>query len=432
MNRSLGAALLLSAVLFVPFISFQGASATASPSMTVQDVAVQANVSNCHLAVDAQGIVHISYYDEDAGSLMHATNAGGRWTTEVIAGKGLAGSANSIAVDSQGKVHMSYVGAERDGYGDLMYATDEGGSWSSIVVDDGYVTGYTSIAVDSLDHIHISYHTGHDYDNDSLKYATNAGGSWSVERVDTGMSGYYNAIAVDPQGNVHIISYAGVGGMPLKYSTNAGGSWSTQNMEDSVWIGSFCSIAADPMGRLHAAISTSDKISQVDLKSAVYSGSSWSSEAIGFGGYVWDRSIALDGKGAAHICYRDSAANELMYATDAGGTWSNMTIAALGSASAFASIAVDAEGAAHLCYIVSDDSGQHLRYAKIGGTSSEAPAAEPVKGTEKVAPEPASEKPSSSGQSMVDPPAAAIVGGLGIGAVMSVVIVLFVKSRGRA
>lgn len=424
MNRTLCATFLLSFALMVPFAFMQGAAADPL-KITVEDVPVQGNASNCRIAVDADGNAHIIYFDEDSGSLMHTTNAGGSWTTETVAGQGLAGRASSIALDSRGAVHISYVGGEQDGYGDLMYATNEGGSWSSVLIDDGYVIGHTSIVVDPSDNVHISYHTGHDELNDSLKYATNAGGSWSVESVDTGISGYYNAICVDPSGTVHIVSYAGIGGMPLKYTTNAGGAWSTQNIEDTVWIGSFCSVAVDSAGRPHAAISTSDEISQVDLKDVVFSGGSWSSEAIEFGGYVWDRSIAIDGGDVAHICYRSSAANELMYATNAGGSWSTHRIDDLGSSTSHASIAVDDSGTAYISYISSDD-GERLRYAKVG--SSPAPSA-PVVEEVMTPPGTSIGESSERGQQGEDPGPVGLIGWAGLGAVAVIAALLVVKGR---
>ncbi|GEM_PF-2705671 len=428
MNRSLLVTFLLSMALVVPFASFQGAAADPTP-IAVQDVPVQGNASNCRIAVDAEGTAHIIYFDEDGGSLMHATNAGGSWITETVADQGLAGRASSIAVDSEGTVHVSYVGAEQDGYGDLMYATNEGGSWSSILVDDGFVIGHTSIAVDPRDGVHISYHTGHDELNDSLKYATDASGAWSVESVDTGISGYYNAIGVSSSGTVHIISYAGIGGMPLKYTTNAGGSWSTQNIEDTVWIGSFCSIAVDSEGRPHAAVSTSDEISQVDLKNAVYSGGSWASEAIEIGGYVWDRSLAIDGGDAAHICYRASTTNDLMYATNEGGSWSIQRVDGLGSASSFASIAVDSGGDAHMCYIASDSGGEHLRYAKTGAPVAPGPV---VEESMEAPPEgPMGGEAESGRQDEIAGPAG-IVGGVGLGAAVVIAALLIVKGKWKA
>lgn len=427
MNRYLCATFLLSIALIVPFLSFQ-VTAAEPLTVAVQEVPVQGNASNCRIAVDAEGTVHIIYFEEDGGRLMYATDATGSWVTETIAEQGLAGRASSIAVDSEGAVHVSYVGGDVDGYGDLMYATNEGGSWDSQVIDDGYVVGHTSIAIGLQDNVHISYHTGHDELNDSLRYATDASGAWSVESVDTGMSGYYNAITLGSNGAVHMISYAGIGGMPLKYTTNAGGSWSTQNIEDSVWIGSFCSIAVDSEGRPHAAISTSDEISQVDLKSAVLSGGSWASEAIELGGYVWDRSMAIDGGDAVHICYRSSATNELMYATNEGGSWSSQVVDGLGSASSFASIAVDSDGAAHMCYIASDSDGEHLRYAEVG--SAPAPSGA-MTGTEDTAPSPDTPVGGAveSGQRTETAGPTGIVGGVGFGAVVVIAALLIMKGK---
>ncbi len=359
------AVIVLSMALMVPFISLQGAASASLPTTTVQTIDVQGNASDCHVALDRLGIVHICYYDEDNGSLMYLTNAGGEWSTQTIAGPLLAGPVCAIATDPKGHAHVAYVGRYLNESPDLMYATNEDGSWSNRVIDAGYVSGQTSIAVDGRDNVHISYHTGGSYENDNLRYATNTGGSWSTEIVDTGQSGYYNAIAVGTDGTVHICSQSGIGGLPLKYSTNAGGSWSTQNIEDVVRMGGQCSIAVDVDGHPHILMSTSPSKGQVNLKHAVYAGGSWSTEVIELGGYVTGSSIAIDGRGVVHVCYRAFENNELVYATDANGSWSRQVVDGLGSSSPYASLTVEGNGSAHICYIASDSAGDHLKYAKI-------------------------------------------------------------------
>ena len=375
------AVIVLSAVLMVPLFSLSGLAATSSTPIAIQTVGVQGNVSDCHIAVDRLGSVHICYFNEDDGSLMYATNAGGSWATQTVAGPGLAGPACSIAVDSHGNAHVAYVGRYQNESPDLMYATNAGGSWDNQIIDPGYVGGYTSIAVDGQDNVHISYHIGHDASNDDLMYATDSSGTWRTAIVDTGISGYYNAIALSKDGSVYICSYAGIGGMPLKCSTNAGGAWSTQNIEDSVQIGSYSSIAVDSQGRPHIALSTSSTFSQVNLKHAVYTGGSWSSEVVEAGGYVRDSSIGIDGLDVVHLCYRASASNQLMYATNANGSWSTQAVDSINPASYFASMAVEANGNAHLCYVSSDSTGDHLKYAKIGDAVTPAGSTAPANPT---------------------------------------------------
>ncbi|MDW5562426.1 MAG: hypothetical protein SA339_04295 [Methanomassiliicoccus sp.] len=414
-------------VLAIPFVAIQGAAASPEATTSVQSVAVQGNVSGCHIAVDLNGNAHLCYFNEDDGKLMYATNAGGEWAIQTIADRGEAGRDCSIAVDSNGIAHVSFVGNINDGYGDLIYAAERNGSWESRVIDPGYVLGSTSIAIDPKDRVCISYHTGHEASNDDLMYATNADGKWSTEVVDTGISGYYNALAVDLNGNAHILSYAGIGGMPLKYSTNAGGSWSTQNVEDSVWIGSYCSIATDSLGRPHAAISTSDKIGQVDLKHVLLSESSWEPQAIESGGYVWSNSIAVDGNEAVHIAYRSATDGSLKYATNAGGEWTTRTIDNTAASSACASIAVDREGNVHMCYIATDASGDHLRYAEVKQTK----AAETSTATEQAA-DPAVTEEGATFDSPSTTSAHPLIGGLemaGLAVIATAGAILILKRR---
>jgi hypothetical protein len=372
----LWAVILLSAALLAPLAAAQGAAeAGTEPVMAVETIRTGSS-SDCDIAVDPNGNPHVCYFDVDSGSLMYATGHRGTWSIEAIAGPGLTGSAFSLAVDAEGNAHVSYVGTYGTSYDDLIYATNKGGRWHHQLIDDAEVLGYTSAAVDGQGSVHISYHTGGSYEDDNLMYATNAGGTWRTEVVDAGQAGYYNAIAIGPNGTVHIAAYAGIGSKPLRHSTNEGGLWSSEDIEGSVWVGSFCSIALDPHGHPRVAASTSDHIGQVDLKHVIRSDGAWSPEIIEHGGYVWGRSIAIDGNDSSHICYRSYADNALMYQTNAGGQWSARTVDLLGSANSCGSIAVSSDGVVHMCYITKDAGGTRLKHATIGDVQNiEAPSA---------------------------------------------------------
>lgn len=370
------ALIMLTAALLAPLTVAQGAAGTgAGPAMSIETI-MTGNTSDCDIAVGPSGNAHVCYFDMDSGSLMYAADRGGAWSAEAIAGPGLTGSACSLAMDAEGNAHVSYIGTYGASYDDLIYATNKGGRWHHQLIDDGEVLGYTSIALDGQGSVHISYHTGGSYEDDNLMYATNAGGAWRTEAVDTGQAGYYSAIAIGPNGAAHIAAYAGIGSKPLRYSTNEGGPWSSQDIEGSVWVGSFCSIAVDPQGRPHVAASTSGQIGQVDLKHILCSGGTWVPEPIEHGGYVWGRSIVIDGDGRSHICYRSYADNALMYQTNAGGQWSARSIDLLGSANSWGSIAIGGDGTVHMCYVTKDAGGSRLKHATIGDApTSEAPSA---------------------------------------------------------
>jgi hypothetical protein len=74
------------------------------------------------LAVDSNGSVHISYYDETNLDLKYATNSSGTWVTSTIDSTGDVGRYTSIALDTNNKVHISYYDLTN---GKLKYATNQ-------------------------------------------------------------------------------------------------------------------------------------------------------------------------------------------------------------------------------------------------------------------------------------------------------------------
>jgi hypothetical protein len=126
------------------------------------------------IAVDPSGCPHIVYGTSGtAKRLMHATNAGGTWASEVIheGTGGDAGYANSVAIQpSTGRIHAAYYDAANQ---DLRYARkDPGGAWVLRLVDSaGNVGLYSSLAVDGSGVVNIAYR---DETNRSLKVASGA------------------------------------------------------------------------------------------------------------------------------------------------------------------------------------------------------------------------------------------------------------------
>jgi len=77
-----------------------------------------------YLGLDGDGNAHIAYTgldDEDNPVLKYATNASGEWVTEIVDPSPNSGIGASIAVDSDGYVHISYYD---NGNSSLKYATN--------------------------------------------------------------------------------------------------------------------------------------------------------------------------------------------------------------------------------------------------------------------------------------------------------------------
>lgn len=143
-------------------------------SWVLTPVTSQDRPFNASIAIDASGCPHIVYGASGMASrLMHATNAGGTWATEVIheGTGGDAGYANSVAIQPvTGRIHVAYYDAMNQ---DLRYARkDPGGGWVLRLVDStGDVGRYASLAVDGSGVVHIAYR---DETNRSLKVAWGA------------------------------------------------------------------------------------------------------------------------------------------------------------------------------------------------------------------------------------------------------------------
>jgi fibronectin type 3 domain-containing protein len=258
------------------------------------------------VAVDSNGSAHISYYDATNGHLKYATNSGGIWSTSVIDSNSNVGQYSSIALDSSEKVHISYYDANN---GNLKYATNQGGTWNKTAVDtDGNVGQYSAIITDLSDKAHISYY---DVSNGNLKYATNALPSWSISPLDiVGNVGLWTSIDIGPGETLHI-SYYDATNTALKYATNPGGDWATSTLEDEGDIGKYSSLVLDSMAAPHISCFESD------LGNLVYfakSGVVWSASTIDEGNVGQFTSITGDMDDNFHISYYDSLDMDLKYA----------------------------------------------------------------------------------------------------------------------
>ena len=91
----------------------------------VDDVADNLSM-DLSLAVDAQGVPHISYYHGGNGNLKYATRAGGNWTTEIVDTNGDVGKLTSLAVAADGVPHIGYFSSTD---GTVKYATKSPQGW---------------------------------------------------------------------------------------------------------------------------------------------------------------------------------------------------------------------------------------------------------------------------------------------------------------
>lgn len=359
----------------------------------------ESRVSNdVSAAIDANGYLHVSYYDTDGQNLIYATNAGGLWITEIVDSGGNVGKQNSIAVDNNGKVHISYYDNTNQ---DLKYASGDFGSWVITTVDSvGAVGEYNSLVILDND-IHISYlddlnntlkHaalsdgswtfevavedvqlgsalTAHDgrlfaafvSDDAKMYCAVRDAASWDIEEVDVSSS-YGKEMDIAVSDSTVFITYIDTNAHSLKVATrSSNGLWSASVVDNITLMDSNSgpSASGDSLGRMH--ITYYDYLNQ-DLCYAMNDGSSWTISKLDDSGGVCS-ALVSDDNSKLHIFYIDLVATKslLSYITNSGAKWVTSAVDQQGDVGEQSSLVVDAEGFVHIAYY--DDTNGTLNYA---------------------------------------------------------------------
>ena len=179
------------------------------------------------LAIDSNDDLHIAYhagiYSSVGENLRYAMyNGSTGWTSIEIDTLGSVGSFASLALDSNGFVHISYYDETNQ---QLKYATNLNGSWELSEIDSvGNVGSHTSISVDTNGAVDISYY---DEMNGNLLHS----------RLDSSYNVYRFTVSPDlPIGLELNITTGEISGTPTAVSplatysvtaTNTGGSFTT-------------------------------------------------------------------------------------------------------------------------------------------------------------------------------------------------------------
>jgi hypothetical protein len=181
------------------------------------------------LAVDEADRPHITC--EANGALLYVwLDQAGAWQVETADEQGLVGRYSSLALDGDGLPHVSYYDATN---ADLKYAwRDQAGAWhtETVLTDTLRRVGrYSSLELtcpggqcqgDALGRPHVSFY---DETGGDLGYAWRDAGGWQVQTVATGGLGdvgWYSSLAVDGVGQVHV-SYYDAGARDLRYARQA-------------------------------------------------------------------------------------------------------------------------------------------------------------------------------------------------------------------
>lgn len=252
--------------------------------------------SNNSLAIDGNGDLHVSYWDQVNFRLHYARRTGGVWTSEIVDASTGRGDQSSITVDANGYAHIAYRNNTND---NLRYATNKTGSWVTEVAEATAGTGsWLAIDLDSLDNPWISHR---DVFNGDL-LVSHKSGTWSTQTAySTGDVGLYTSIVIDDQGRVHVSHYDQSNNR-LAYSVRNGGIWWTEVADNGPFVGLYTSIDLDPHG--NPAISYFDS-GNSRPKFASRSESFWNIQTIDFTGPGGQyTSLKIDDQGIPHVSYR--------------------------------------------------------------------------------------------------------------------------------
>ena len=191
---------------------------------------------------------------------------------------------------------------------------------------------------------------------------------------ETGNVGRHPSIAVDSKDRIHI-SYWDYTNRDLKYATNATGSWVIDSLDTGGNVGSHSSIAVDSKDKIHISYhkATVDplypEVPQGNLMYITDASGSWINETVEIGSGVTkglETSIAIDSKDRIHISYRISvtlSGSNLKYATNASGSWETFVIDQENHGGQFSSIAVDSNDKIHISYYCEQLFDNGLKYA---------------------------------------------------------------------
>lgn len=291
--------------------------------------------SHTSIALEANGLAHISYYDITRVALKHAWQTNSSWNTETVDHAGDVGTFNSLALDGNGRPHISYRDATMKR---LKYAAWNGSRWDiETITTPGNAGSFSSLALDKQNAPHIAFQ---DESQGRLLYATKVGGEWVLQTVDPSAgTGANVSLALDAGGKPRI-SYRDVTLRALKFAEWDGTLWRTETVDNagSVGFDTSLKIGSDGQPRISYRDTTN-----ADLKFARRTSNGWRIEVVESAGSVgFNTSLALDKQDRPRISYWDIGNTDLKFAAWSGTSWEIQAVDVDGSVGSYSSVALDA------------------------------------------------------------------------------------------
>jgi hypothetical protein len=180
----------------------------------------------CSLALDRYGRPSVSYFDGTRGDLRFSRFDGEKWTAQTLDYKGSVGLYTSLTFDANDLPVVSYF---RKTSGDLRVTRFDGTRWNRESVDVTNVVGRSTDIVfnKKTGELAVAYE---DSTNGWLKLARRVGGTWTTEVVDNATMGVTHTSLAFDLSDRPAISYYDIYGANLKYSKFDGTSWATQRL----------------------------------------------------------------------------------------------------------------------------------------------------------------------------------------------------------
>lgn len=341
---------------------------------------------NPSMVVDQKGHAHFTYIGEgygganysglawwwyDLDDVIYTSNESGKWVSKNIFNGyriinfpitsyfHFEAVTSTIAIDDLGNIHIAYVvsnevyditGTIYDWDYILYYIKRENNIWQipqevmTLTIVDNYVWSSQTITQLSMEmdrdgYAHLFFKTSPAMSQGFLYHYTNRSGSWESEVVHTNVYSSYST-AIDQNNHIHISFYSwdinpgGPWAQGIGYVTNApAGVWQTPEPIDTNWTGGqmegmTTDLEVDSLNRPHLIYVSGEGNAQEDIRYAYKDSSVWNSSLIAPGSYQSDGNcLELDSQGKAHVLYFDVSANwDLMYATNASGSWISETL----------------------------------------------------------------------------------------------------------
>jgi len=175
------------------------------------------------IAIDSSGGLHIAYRENDGDDteIWYAANTSGTWVKTRLTDDIVDEDLPSIALDSLDVVHIAYERSGSSGTAGVYVASRISGSWQHVNASAGLNGGSRPAAVADPDgHVHVVFQllSG----GDQIHYATDAGGSWSSIELspttsDEHLSWVDRPFTIDRDGFAHVVFQAVTGGIEQVY-----------------------------------------------------------------------------------------------------------------------------------------------------------------------------------------------------------------------